>query len=246
MSNGASLTPPRGSRTRPRTGRARPSGSAAAQSPISSLAAASSASRPSSSPRSLRRRSSSSTSPTRGDSGRPSSARSAPVTSSRTFAQAREPVAKRGRVVRGQREQGGLGRAAGEVGDLDRVGRPGEPRRQRDRLLDGALRPRGRSASRSTRPRVLGAIDGEAKPPARRAGIELVAQCVEALDERGVGARAPRTRRAVRACARRRPRTAARRPPRARVRPRAAPTPAMPSRARRSVSASIRKPSRFS
>ena len=51
---------------------------------ISSRAAASSDSRPSSSPFSLRRRSSASTSPTCGDSPRPSSARSAPVISSRT------------------------------------------------------------------------------------------------------------------------------------------------------------------
>src|SRR5512133_3985999 len=51
---------------------------------ISSLAAASSESRPSSSPFSFRRRSSDSTSPTRGDSSSPSSARSAPLTSRRT------------------------------------------------------------------------------------------------------------------------------------------------------------------
>src|SRR4029079_9700704 len=54
------------------------------QGSISSLAAASSEARPSSSPLSLRRRSSVRISPTRGDSPRPSSARSAPLTSSRT------------------------------------------------------------------------------------------------------------------------------------------------------------------
>src|SRR4029450_5007797 len=53
-------------------------------SSISPRAAASSDSRPSSSPFSLRRRSSASTSPTRGDSGRPSAARSSPPISSRT------------------------------------------------------------------------------------------------------------------------------------------------------------------
>ena len=222
-----------------------PAEAAGRSATISSRAAASSDSRPSSSPRSLRRRSSSSTSPTRGDSSSPSSRELCAADFEPDVPQAREPVAQLRRVVVGEREERRLRRSAGERGDLDRVGGADELRRERNGVHDGAL---VLAAQREPldETRVIPHDRRETQPPERRAGIELVAQRVHALHEGRCRRSCRRTRRGARACARS-PSSESSATISSRTRSfESRGTPVMPSRASRSVSGSIRKPSRFS
>ena len=86
----------------------------------------------------------------------------------------------------GECEQGRLGRAAREPGDLDGIGRADQTGRDRDRILDGALVLTSQREPLE-QPRMLPHEGGEADTPARRPGIELIAQHVDAFDGLPVG-----------------------------------------------------------